>query len=78
MPTVFRQGPYRFYFYSHDLVEPLHVHVDAGGKTAKVWLNPISVANSIGFNAIELGELQRLVDQHRAQILEAWREHFRK
>jgi hypothetical protein len=53
MPTVFRQGPYRFYF-------------------------PISVANSIGFNAIELGEIQRLVDQHRAQILEAWREHFRK
>ena len=28
MPTVFRSGPYRFYFYSHEPNEPPHVHVD--------------------------------------------------
>ena len=27
MPTVFRRGPYRFYFYSNEADEPMHVHV---------------------------------------------------
>jgi hypothetical protein len=27
-PAVLRSGPYRFYFVSHDLHEPAHVHVD--------------------------------------------------
>lgn len=27
-PAVMRSGPYRFYFVSHDLHEPPHVHVD--------------------------------------------------
>jgi hypothetical protein len=29
MPTVLREGPYRFYWYSHE-PEPPHVHVDRG------------------------------------------------
>ena len=28
MPTALRIGPYRFYFYSYDCVEPRHMHVD--------------------------------------------------
>jgi len=28
MPTVLRKGPYRVYFFSHDMTEPPHVHVD--------------------------------------------------
>jgi hypothetical protein len=28
-PAVFRSGPYRFYFVSHDLREPPHVHLEA-------------------------------------------------
>jgi hypothetical protein len=78
MPTVFREGPYRFYFYSHDLREPIHVHVDAPGKSAKFWLDGPSVARNIGFTLIELREIQKLIRRRRNTILEAWYEHFRK
>ena len=35
MPTVLRIGPYRFYFWSHELNEPLHIHVDRDERSAK-------------------------------------------
>ena len=44
MPTVLRQGPYRFYFFSHEPGEPPHVHVDRGDLSIKVWLNPVTLA----------------------------------
>jgi len=37
------------YFYSHDLIEPPHVHVDRDDLTAKFWLNPVSLAYNLGF-----------------------------
>lgn len=48
MPTVLRIGPYRFFFYSNEGSEPPHVHVESGGRVAKVWLVPVSVANPGG------------------------------
>jgi hypothetical protein len=35
MPTVLRLGPYRFFFYAGDGVEPPHVHVERDDDTAK-------------------------------------------
>jgi hypothetical protein len=40
VPTVLRVGPYRFFFYSNEGSEPPHIHVEAGGKSAKFWLQP--------------------------------------
>ena len=57
MPRLFREGPYRFFFYSNegDPREPMHVHVQSGGGEAKIWLRPeISVAESYGFNSKQL------------------------
>ena len=41
MPTALRIGPYRFYFYSYDCVEPRHMHVDRENMSAKIWLDPV-------------------------------------
>ena len=41
MPTALKIGPYRFYFYSYDCVEPRHMHVDREGMSAKIWLDPV-------------------------------------
>ena len=41
MPTVFKNGPYRFFFYSNDRDEPIHVHVEREDMTAKFWLDPV-------------------------------------
>ncbi|MBA3425845.1 MAG: DUF4160 domain-containing protein, partial [Rubrobacter sp.] len=54
MPTVLRTGPCRFYFYSHEPNEPPHVHVDRDDLSAKFWLEPVSLARNLGFNAREL------------------------
>ena len=59
MPTVFRRGGDRFFFFSNegDPREPPHVHVRRGGEEAKFWLAPeVAVAESFGFN---VGELTR-------------------
>ena len=37
MPTVLRHGPYRFYFYSNDSHEPVHVHVERDADVSSGW-----------------------------------------
>lgn len=76
MPTVLRTGPYRFYFYSHEPNEPPHVHVDRDAGSAKFWLEPVSLARNLGFNARELRRLQSIVMEYRTELLEAWHEFF--
>lgn len=76
MPTVLRVGPFRFYFYSHEPNEPPHVHVDRDEATIKVWLGNGEVAKSQGFRAHEIGDIVKLVIDHRTRLLEAWHEHF--
>jgi hypothetical protein len=77
MPTVLRVGRYRFFFFSNEGIEPPHIHVKAGGDEAKYWLEPISLVVNYGFNARELGQIERIVAEHVDQLLEAWNEHRR-
>jgi hypothetical protein len=69
-------GPYRFYFYSHEPNEPAHVHIDRDDLSAKFWLNPVSLARNLGFNARELRQIERLVTENETTLLEAWNGHF--
>ena len=43
MPNVLRVGRYRFFFFSNEGHEPVHIHVEKGEKYAKFWLKPISL-----------------------------------
>ncbi|MEO8382861.1 MAG: DUF4160 domain-containing protein [Acidobacteriota bacterium] len=76
MPTLLRQGPYRFYFYSGDLGEPRHVHVDGGDATAKFWLTPVTLHYNLGFSARELRVIELIVLEHRREFAEAWDAYF--
>jgi Domain of unknown function (DUF4160) len=76
MPTLLRDGPYRVYFYSHDLEEPPHVHVDRDEKSAKFWLDSISMARNLGFKPQELRVIERLLVENQETLLKAWREHM--
>jgi hypothetical protein len=53
-PTVFRSGPYRFFFYAGDGGEPPHVHVERDDSEAKFWLTPVRLARSHGFGRKEI------------------------
>jgi hypothetical protein len=77
MPEVFREGPYRFFFYSLEGVEPPHIHVEAAERTAKFWLEPIALASSRRMNAAELNHVRKIIENRHFEIISKWHEHFR-
>ena len=76
MPVIGREGPYRFFFYSHEPNEPAHVHVQRDRSLAKFWLAPVQLASSTRFSAHELRRIGALVEQRREEFLEAWHGWF--
>jgi hypothetical protein len=75
-PTVFREGPYRFFFFSRE--EPrMHIHVTCADGEAKFWLEPaISVAQNHGLSEKQVKEAQALVEAHADECRKSWKAHF--
>lgn len=77
-PTVFREGRYRFFFFSRE-EERMHVHVSSPDGEAKFWVTPtVSLATYEGIAPRELARLQRIVEEHGNEIREAWKTHFNR
>ncbi|HEY1933274.1 MAG TPA: DUF4160 domain-containing protein [Acetobacteraceae bacterium] len=76
MSTVLQLEGFRFFFYSREYLEPPHIHVEQGDRTAKFWLNPVRFATSRRFRPYELGELQEMVVVSRQTFPEVWNAHF--
>ena len=76
MPSVMRVGPYRLFFYSADVAEPAHIHVERDDLIAKFWLVPVRLASSGGYKRAELRDIERIVAGHRDRLVEAWHDHF--
>ncbi|MFQ5474058.1 MAG: DUF4160 domain-containing protein [Dehalococcoidia bacterium] len=55
--------------------EPPHIHVQRERFLAKYWLQPISLVSSKRFRSHELRAIQRIVDEHHVQFMDAWNEH---
>lgn len=72
LPTILRINGFRIGFYQADLVEPCHVHVRRQQGEAKYWMNPIERADSKGFRPHELGAIERILVDHKDEILAAW------
>ena len=75
MPTVFRQGPYRF-FYSGDRDEPPHVHVERDDCEAKFWIDPVRLERSRGFSGKDLNRIQEIIQENQATLRGSWNEFF--
>ncbi len=75
-PTVFREGPFRFLFFSRE--EPRrHVHVLSPDGEAKYWIEPsIELAVSKGLSAVDLKRIQKIVQNRKKEIDDAWNHHF--
>ncbi len=76
MPTVLRTAGFRFFFYSLEGNEPMHIHVEHGDKVAKYWLDPVQLESSHGFHSQELNRLRMIIIENRITFQEAWRAHF--
>jgi hypothetical protein len=63
-------------FFSSDGTEPRHIHVKRERHVAKFWLEPVRLANNRGFPDHELNQIEKLVIDNQAQLIQAWDEHF--
>ncbi len=76
MPTVKDiPGPYRFFFYSFDCNEPMHVHAQRERMVCKFWLEPVELAKNQGFAARELNQIRQVIESNLLRIKGAWYEH---
>ena len=75
-PTVFREGEFRFFFFSREETR-IHVHVAHPDGEAKFWLTPeVELATHTGLAAHVIGEARDLVEDHVEEIVDAWHKHF--
>ena len=75
-PTIFRAGPYRFYFFSRE-ESRLHVHIQSPEGEVKFWLDPeIEVAKNYRLNERDLQRIRELILEHEDEIKDAWNRHF--
>ena len=75
-PTVFREKGYRFFFFSREETR-MHVHVISGDGEAKYWLEPeIELSKQSKYSNKQLSEIKSLVEEHKDEIITAWKEHF--
>jgi hypothetical protein len=75
MPTVLIVNGFRFFFYSNEHL-PVHIHIEKDNKTAKFNLEQIELVKSRGFNATELKEMRKLVNENVELFKNKWDEYF--
>lgn len=79
MPTVLLINGFRFFFYSNENNEPVHIHVTKGGAEGKIWLEPsLSVAWFYGFTAKEEKEIMLIAGEQFEYFKNKWNEYFGK
>ena len=75
-PTVFREGEFRFFFFSRE-ESRRHIHVSHPDGEAKFWLEPnIELARNIGLGSAKTKEAERLIKSRQKEIFDAWNNHF--
>lgn len=75
-PTIFREGPYRFFFFSRE-ESRMHIHVYSADGEAKFWLRPaIELAENKGIPAREITSIVKIIERREDEIATAWRARF--
>ena len=55
----------------------MHVHVAGSDGDAKFWLEPeIDLAMQRGLAKHRLNEIKKIIEDHRDELTNAWREHL--
>lgn len=73
---VFREGSYRFHFFSKE-ENRIHIHVISPDGEAKFWIEPIiSLKNYSGFSTKQLNVLQKIIERNKNEIVKKWKKHL--
>ena len=76
MPTILRQGKYRFFFFSNEGNEPSHIHIESGDSYAKFWLNPVALEKSSDYSSRELTRIYNIVLSNKEYFNNKWNAYF--
>jgi hypothetical protein len=76
VPTIFVAFGFRFFFYSSDGIEPMHVHVEGRGAIGKWWTEDEAWSSHRGFKAGDLAKVERELRPRKQEIIDAWRAHY--
>jgi hypothetical protein len=75
-PTVFRDGEFRFFFFSRE-ESRVHIHVSHPDGEAKFWLKPnLELARNIGLSSSKIKDAERIIESRQQEITDAWNNHF--
>ena len=76
MPTIYREGKFRFFFNSRE-ENRRHVHVNTTEGTAKFWLEPnIELADSYNIKDFELNRISKIINNKNEDFINAWNRYF--
>ena len=83
MPTLFKLGKYRVFFWSNENNEPIHVHVCEGvpaENATKIWLTKnggFIVANNYSkISKNDLSNIVKILQIHYFLICNKWKIYF--
>ena len=55
----------------------MHVHVICADGEAKFWLEPrVELARNFRLSAVQLREVERLIEEHSDEFKTAWKKYF--
>jgi hypothetical protein len=82
MPTVLFVFGWRFFFYSNEGTEPIHIHAEKGDMECKYWIlvDEVEIKEAFSHNLTPVAqrEVKKIIYQHFDIIVLAWKEHFKK
>jgi len=77
MPTVLIEQGFRFFFWSNENDEPMHIHVEKAGSEGKIWLEPVvKVTYFHGFTSKEQKIVMAIIADKILILKQKWNEHF--
>lgn len=73
MPTIHREGNYKFRFYSNENNEPPHIHVWSPNGQMKVWLNvDLDIDECYNIPRHEWGKILEIIAENKKTFLKKW------
>lgn len=81
MPTVLYFYGCRFFFYSNESNEPIHIHAEKGDMECKFWINEsnftIRLATVFNMASDKINEVAEIIYDNLQLIINAWHNYFK-
>ncbi len=82
MPTILLITGWRFFFYSNENNEPIHIHCKKGDMECKYWLDTknfdISEAFSYNMNSKNKREVKKIIFEYFEFIEKEWNKYQKR